>query len=99
LSDTPDIVKSNTWGNTIERICTWALMDDKQGHDSHQLLLARSIACGRLSGADLHVDRLEDAPVERRAFRTAPSLTQKIQTTSMITFTPSKGSATTGTCS
>lgn len=25
LSDTPDIVKSNTWGAALERICTWAL--------------------------------------------------------------------------
>lgn len=31
FSDTPEIVKSNTWGNAIERICTWALFDDKQG--------------------------------------------------------------------
>jgi endonuclease/exonuclease/phosphatase family metal-dependent hydrolase len=31
FSDTPDIVASNTWGNAIERICTWALVDDKQG--------------------------------------------------------------------
>ena len=31
FSDTPDIVKSNTWGAALERICTWALVDDKQG--------------------------------------------------------------------
>lgn len=31
LSDTPEVVASNTWGNAIERICTWALFDDKQG--------------------------------------------------------------------
>lgn len=31
FSDTPDIVASNTWGNAIERICTWALFDDTQG--------------------------------------------------------------------
>jgi endonuclease/exonuclease/phosphatase family metal-dependent hydrolase len=31
FSDTPDVVKSNTWGAALERICTWALMDDKQG--------------------------------------------------------------------
>lgn len=31
FSDTPDIVRSNTWGNAIERICTWALIDDKAG--------------------------------------------------------------------
>ena len=31
FSDTPDIVASNTWGNAIERICTWALFDDKHG--------------------------------------------------------------------
>ena len=31
FSDTPDVVKSNTWGNAIERICTWALFDDQLG--------------------------------------------------------------------
>ncbi len=31
FSDTPDIVKSNTWGAALERICTWALFDDKAG--------------------------------------------------------------------
>ncbi len=31
FSDTPEVVRSNTWGNAIERICTWALFDDKQG--------------------------------------------------------------------
>ena len=31
FSDTPDVVASNSWGNAIERICTWALVDDKQG--------------------------------------------------------------------
>jgi endonuclease/exonuclease/phosphatase family metal-dependent hydrolase len=31
FSDTPEVVKSNTWGAALERICTWALLDDKQG--------------------------------------------------------------------
>ena len=31
FSDTPDLIKSNTWGNAIERICTWALFADRQG--------------------------------------------------------------------
>ena len=31
FSDTPEIVKANTWGAALERICTWALLDDKQG--------------------------------------------------------------------
>ncbi len=31
FSDTPDVVKSNTWGAALERICTWALFDDKLG--------------------------------------------------------------------
>ncbi|MBM3808498.1 MAG: endonuclease/exonuclease/phosphatase family protein [Acidimicrobiia bacterium] len=31
FSDTPDVVKSNTWGAALERICTWALFDDAQG--------------------------------------------------------------------
>jgi endonuclease/exonuclease/phosphatase family metal-dependent hydrolase len=35
FSDTPEIVASNTWGNAIERICTWALFDDRQGRSFH----------------------------------------------------------------
>jgi endonuclease/exonuclease/phosphatase family metal-dependent hydrolase len=31
LSDTPDVVASKTWGNNIERICTWARFDDREG--------------------------------------------------------------------
>src|SRR5688572_5788518 len=31
FSDTPEIVKSNTWGAALERICTWAWLDDKDG--------------------------------------------------------------------
>jgi endonuclease/exonuclease/phosphatase family metal-dependent hydrolase len=31
FSDTPEVVKSNTWGAALERICTWALFDDKEG--------------------------------------------------------------------
>lgn len=31
LSDTPDVVKSNTWGAALERICTWAIFDDNRG--------------------------------------------------------------------
>jgi endonuclease/exonuclease/phosphatase family metal-dependent hydrolase len=35
LSDTPRIVASKTWGNNIERICTWARFDDRQGRPFH----------------------------------------------------------------
>ena len=31
LSDTPDVVRSNTWGAALERICTWAIFDDNRG--------------------------------------------------------------------
>jgi len=31
LSDTPGVVKSTSWGNQIERICTWAYFDDREG--------------------------------------------------------------------
>jgi endonuclease/exonuclease/phosphatase family metal-dependent hydrolase len=31
FSDTPEVVKSNTWGAALERICTWALFDDGRG--------------------------------------------------------------------
>jgi endonuclease/exonuclease/phosphatase family metal-dependent hydrolase len=31
LSDTPGVVKSMSWGNQIERICTWAYFEDREG--------------------------------------------------------------------
>jgi endonuclease/exonuclease/phosphatase family metal-dependent hydrolase len=31
LSETPAVVGSRTWGNTIERICTWAYFEDREG--------------------------------------------------------------------
>jgi endonuclease/exonuclease/phosphatase family metal-dependent hydrolase len=31
FSDTPGVVKSTSWGNRIERICTWAYIEDRDG--------------------------------------------------------------------
>ncbi|MCK7510075.1 MAG: hypothetical protein MZV70_42585 [Desulfobacterales bacterium] len=31
FSDTPGVVKSTSWGNTIERVCTWAYFEDREG--------------------------------------------------------------------
>jgi endonuclease/exonuclease/phosphatase family metal-dependent hydrolase len=31
FSDTPGVVKSMSWGNQIERICTWAYFEDREG--------------------------------------------------------------------
>jgi endonuclease/exonuclease/phosphatase family metal-dependent hydrolase len=31
FSDTPGVVKSASWGNQIERICTWAYFEDRDG--------------------------------------------------------------------
>ena len=31
FSDTPGVVKSTSWGNQIERICTWAYVEDRDG--------------------------------------------------------------------
>jgi endonuclease/exonuclease/phosphatase family metal-dependent hydrolase len=31
FSDTPGVVKSASWGNQIERICTWAYLEDREG--------------------------------------------------------------------
>ena len=31
FSDTPGVVKSTSWGNQIERICTWAYLEDREG--------------------------------------------------------------------
>ena len=49
FSDTPTVVKSTTWGNRIERICTWAYVDDREGpafylfnvHLDHESQLSR----------------------------------------------------------
>lgn len=32
FSDTPSVVASRSWGNTITRICTWARLVDRQSH-------------------------------------------------------------------
>lgn len=31
FSDTPQVVNSKSWGNTVERICTWAYFEDREG--------------------------------------------------------------------
>ncbi|MDO8836414.1 MAG: endonuclease/exonuclease/phosphatase family protein [Vicinamibacterales bacterium] len=31
LSETPGVVKSTSWGNRIERVCTWAYVEDRLG--------------------------------------------------------------------
>ena len=31
FSDTPTVVRSRTWGNQYERICTWAYLEDREG--------------------------------------------------------------------
>ena len=31
FSDTPDVIASRSWGNTITRICTWARLVDRDG--------------------------------------------------------------------
>ena len=31
FSDTPGVVKSTSWGNQIERVCTWAYFEDREG--------------------------------------------------------------------
>jgi len=31
FSDTPGVVRSTSWGNQIERICTWAYFEDREG--------------------------------------------------------------------
>jgi len=51
LSDTPEVVKSNTWGAALERICTWALFDDKEGTPFYLF--------------NLHLEQQADAPQVR----------------------------------
>ena len=31
FSDTPGVVRSTSWGNQIERVCTWANFEDREG--------------------------------------------------------------------
>jgi endonuclease/exonuclease/phosphatase family metal-dependent hydrolase len=56
LSDTPDVPGSRTWGNTLPRICTWALLDAIGGarfrvcnlHLDHASPHARMLSVGLL---------------------------------------------------
>jgi len=53
FSDTPHVVKSTSWGNTIERICTWAYFEDREGPAFYQY--------------NLHIDHLSQPSRERSA--------------------------------
>lgn len=53
FSDTPGVVKSTSWGNTIERICTWAYFDDREGPSFYFY--------------NLHLDHLSQPSRERSA--------------------------------
>jgi endonuclease/exonuclease/phosphatase family metal-dependent hydrolase len=58
FSDTPDIVKSNTWGAALERICTWALFDGTGGgHWRFQYRRSESRDAGDGEGVSRHVSR------------------------------------------
>ena len=54
FSDTPEVVASRSWGNTITRICTWARFIDRDGrafwhfnvHLDHQSQPSRERSCG-----------------------------------------------------
>jgi endonuclease/exonuclease/phosphatase family metal-dependent hydrolase len=56
LSDTPEVVASRSWGNTIPRICTWARFIDRDGrafwlynvHLDHQSQPSRERSVGLL---------------------------------------------------
>ena len=56
FSDSPGVVKSTSWGNQIERICTWAYFEDAEGpsfylynvHLDHQSQPSREKSVGLL---------------------------------------------------
>jgi endonuclease/exonuclease/phosphatase family metal-dependent hydrolase len=64
FSDTPDVVASKTWGNTITRICSWARFVDRDGrafwhynvHLDHQSQPSRersgALLAGRIASRD-----------------------------------------------
>lgn len=57
FSDTPEVVASKSWGNTITRICTWARFIDREGrafwhynvHLDHQSQPSRERSAGLLA--------------------------------------------------
>jgi endonuclease/exonuclease/phosphatase family metal-dependent hydrolase len=57
FSDTPEVVASRSWGNTITRICTWARLVDRDGrefwhfnvHLDHQSQPSRERSAGLLA--------------------------------------------------
>ncbi len=51
FSDTPEVVASRSWGNEIERICTWARFEDRTG--------------GRFYAYNLHLDHRSQPSRER----------------------------------
>ncbi len=69
FSDTPAVVASRSWGNRIERICTWAYFEDRQGapfylynvHLDHQSQPSREKSAALLLRAI--ADRDPEAPV------------------------------------
>lgn len=53
FSDTPGVVKSTSWGNEIERVCTWAYFEDRRGPSFYLY--------------NLHLDHLSQPSRERSA--------------------------------
>lgn len=70
FSDTPDVIASKSWGNTITRICTWARLVDRQGrafwvfnvHLDHQSQPSRERSAALLLDR-IRTRRLPDEPV------------------------------------
>lgn len=66
FSDTPDAPGSCTWGNTLPRICTWALLSDARPDGSGGLIrmcnlhLDHADADARLRSAELLLVRLKE---------------------------------------
>lgn len=70
FSDTPEVIASKSWGNTITRICTWARLVDRQGrafwvfnvHLDHQSQPSRERSTALLLER-IRTRRLPDEPV------------------------------------
>ena len=60
FSDTPTVVRSRTWGNQYERVCTWAYFEDREGpafyvynvHLDHQSQPSRERSAALLLATD-----------------------------------------------
>lgn len=72
FSDTPDVVASRSWGNTVTRICTWARLIDRDGRAVwvYNVHLDHQSQPSRERSADLLASRVAARPAGEPAIVT-----------------------------